>query len=87
VDGEVTIRVTEEGPDAVIEVEDSGPGIPAGMRARAFEPFHRLEGAGEGSGLGLSIARDAAARLGGSVSLHGRADREGLVFRYRQRKA
>jgi two-component system OmpR family sensor kinase len=83
--GQVTLRLHNEGADAVIEVVDSGPGIPAAERERVFEPFHRIEGVGgEGSGLGLTIARDAAARLGGAVSLHERSQGNGLVFRYRQ---
>lgn len=86
--GEVTLRLYSEGEEAVIDVIDTGPGIPAGERERAFAPFHRLDGAGgEGSGLGLAIARDAAARLGGTVSLHDRHEGSGLVFRYRQRCA
>jgi two-component system OmpR family sensor kinase len=86
--GVVTVRVAIEGEDVVIEVIDTGPGIPAAERSRAFDAFHRLEGStGSGSGLGLAIARDAALRLGGVVSLHDRPDRAGLVFRYRQRGA
>lgn len=82
--GEVTVRLFAEGDDGVIDVIDTGPGIPAAERERVFEAFHRLEGAGgEGSGLGLAIARDAAGRLGGTVSLHERPG-GGLVFRYRQ---
>lgn len=85
--GEVTLRLYSEGEEAVIEVIDSGPGIPAGERDRVFNPFYRIEGAGgEGSGLGLAIVRDAAARLGGTVSLHDRSEGSGLVFRYRQRR-
>ena len=85
--GEITLRVHTEGEQAVIEVIDSGPGIPAGERAQVFNPFYRIEGAGgEGSGLGLAIVRDAAARLGGTVSLHDRSTGSGLVFRYRQRR-
>lgn len=83
--GEVTMRVRTEAGDAVIEVIDSGPGIPAGERDQVFRSFYRIAGAGgEGSGLGLAIVRDAAARLGGTVSLHDRTDNCGLVFRYRQ---
>ena len=83
--GEVTLRYRIEGTDAVIEVADSGPGIPAGDRERVFDPFYRIAGSGgTGSGLGLAIARDAATRLGGSVSLHQREQGDGLVFRYRQ---
>lgn len=85
--GEVTLRLLEEGNDALIEVIDNGPGIPAEARERAFDPFYRMPAAaGEGSGLGLAIAREAASRLGGVVSLHERAGRSGLVFRYRQRR-
>jgi two-component system OmpR family sensor kinase len=85
--GEVTLLVYTEGDDAVIEINDSGPGIPAAERERVFDPFYRIEGAGgEGSGLGLAIVRDAAERLGGTVSLHERPDGPGLVFRYRQRR-
>lgn len=85
--GEVTLRLYTEGDDAVIEVSDTGPGIPAVEHERVFDPFYRIEGAGaEGSGLGLAIARDAAARLGGTLSLHDRPGGPGLVFRYRQRR-
>jgi two-component system OmpR family sensor kinase len=84
--GEITLRMYSEGADAVIEVQDSGPGIPVKERERVFDPFYRIEGApDDGSGLGLAIARDAAARLGGTVSLHDGPRGAGLVFRYRQR--
>ena len=84
--GEVTLRTFADGEDAVIEVIDTGPGIPAAERERVFQAFHRLEGSrAQGSGLGLAIARDAAARHGGTVSLHERTG-GGLVFRYRQRR-
>ena len=83
--GLVTLRLYRAGDDAVMEVVDNGPGIPAAERAQVFAAFYRGPGAsGEGSGLGLAIAREAAARLGGSVSLHERADGPGLVFRYVQ---
>ena len=85
--GKVTLRLYTDGQVAVIEVCDTGPGIPAADRDRVFNPFYRLAGAGgEGSGLGLTIARDAAARLGGTVSLHDGSECRGLVFRYRQRR-
>ncbi|MGZ5153221.1 MAG: ATP-binding protein [Burkholderiales bacterium] len=83
--GVVTVRVSREVRDTIVEVIDSGSGIPAADRTRAFDAFHRLEGSsGNGSGLGLAIARDAASRLGGVVSLHERVNGAGLVFRYRQ---
>jgi two-component system, OmpR family, sensor kinase len=86
--GVVTLHLRLEGEDAVAEVIDSGPGIAASERARVFQPFYRPQGAGGGgAGLGLAIARDAAARLGGTVTLHDRPDGPGLVFRYRQPSA
>lgn len=82
--GEVTLRLLQEGGNAVIEIIDNGPGIPASERERVFDPFHRIpDASGEGSGLGLAIAREAAARLGGDLSLDGRSEGHGLVFRYR----
>ncbi|HXM81718.1 MAG TPA: ATP-binding protein [Burkholderiales bacterium] len=85
--GQVTVRLVAEDEDAVIEVVDTGPGIPAAERERVFEPFYRMAGSpGDGSGLGLAIARDAATRMGGIVSLHDRPSGAGLVFRYRQRR-
>ncbi len=53
-----------------LEVADTGPGIPAAERARAFDRFVRLRGAGEGgSGLGLAIVKAIAERHGASVVL------------------
>lgn len=85
--GEVTLRLLADGDSAVLEVIDNGTGIPASERERVFDSFYRMPGsAGEGSGLGLAITREAATRLGGSVSLHERQKGSGLVFRYRQRR-
>lgn len=83
--GEITLKLHSDGSEAIIEVIDSGPGIPIAERERVFTPFYRVNGtAGNGSGLGLSIARDAATRLGGTVSLHDNDSGTGLIFRYRQ---
>jgi two-component system, OmpR family, sensor kinase len=82
--GEVTLRLACESAAAVMEVIDSGPGIPAAQFDRVFDPFFRVPGSpGNGSGLGLSIARESAIRLGGSLTLLPRQAVSGLVFRYR----
>jgi two-component system OmpR family sensor kinase len=82
--GKVTLRHYVDGEYAVVEISDTGPGIPVDARERVFDAFHRLNGAGsEGSGLGLAIAREAAARLGGAISLHDRSQGIGLLFRYK----
>lgn len=81
----VTLHVREEAGAAVIEVSDAGPGIAAEDRERVFAPFYRLPGSGTGgSGLGLSIAQEAAHQLGGEISLHTAKSGHGLLFRYRQ---
>jgi two-component system, OmpR family, sensor kinase len=83
--GRVTVRLSREGDRGIIEVVDTGPGIPESERIRVFDPFYRTEGVvGEGSGLGLAIVRDAAEKLGGIVSLHTPSSGPGLVFRYQQ---
>ncbi len=83
--GEVTLRLASDTDGAVIDILDNGPGIPAAERERVFDAFYRPLGtSGEGSGLGLPIAREAAASLGGSLSLLDRAQGPGLRFRYCQ---
>jgi two-component system osmolarity sensor histidine kinase EnvZ len=55
------------------DVDDNGPGIPAGMREEVFKPFLRLDDARNqdegGTGLGLAIARDIARSHGGDITL------------------
>jgi two-component system OmpR family sensor kinase len=68
--GSVTVRVRGEAGRAVVEVQDTGPGIPAAERERVFDRFYRGEGALEGgSGLGLAIVRRIAERHKGVVAL------------------
>jgi signal transduction histidine kinase len=67
------VRFPEEAGHFVVEVEDDGPGIPAGARKRVFLPFERggsrvNEGA-SGTGLGLAISRELAGRMGGRLEL------------------
>jgi two-component system osmolarity sensor histidine kinase EnvZ len=69
----VRVTVLSEPGEAVIAVEDDGPGIPANMYEDAFRPFSRLDAARNqnvsGVGLGLTIARDTARAHGGDVTL------------------
>jgi two-component system OmpR family sensor kinase len=68
--GRVDVRVLREGGRAILEVEDTGPGIAPSDRARAFDRFYRAEGAPQGgSGLGLAIVRRIADKHGGSAEL------------------
>jgi len=84
--GEVTLRLSSDDDETVIEVADNGPGIPDSEKERVFDPFYRITGTpGTGSGLGLAIAKETAARLGGKISLRQGANDSGLLFRYQQR--
>jgi signal transduction histidine kinase len=68
--GRVQVRVHPSGGATVLEVIDSGPGIPAPERGRAFDRFYRRASAPEGgSGLGLAIVRAIAERHGARIHL------------------
>ncbi|MGE0495982.1 MAG: sensor histidine kinase [Vulcanimicrobiota bacterium] len=55
-------------PDQLqLTVEDSGPGVPAELREQVFEPFFTTRPSGEGTGLGLFLASQAAAEFGGQL--------------------
>ena len=68
--GSVTVRVRVEDERAVLEVEDNGPGIAPGERARVFERFYRILGSSvSGSGLGLAIVREIAQQHGADIAI------------------
>jgi signal transduction histidine kinase len=73
--GEVQLQLRQEAGFAVLEVLDTGPGVPPDLRERIFEPFYRLPGASEkdgGVGLGLALVKSIAQRHGGSVQCSNR---------------
>ncbi len=77
VGGFVRIRVGQGG---TIDVDDSGPGIPAHLREKIFERFWKGDTSKEGAGLGLSIVRRLMTALRGSVSVS-EAPQGGARFR------
>jgi len=56
----------------VVEVMDSGPGIPDDVKAKIFDPFFTTKPAGVGTGLGLWICQGIVTRLGGTIDLSSR---------------
>jgi two-component system osmolarity sensor histidine kinase EnvZ len=69
----VRVSVQREAGEAIVMVDDDGPGIAANMYEDAFRPFSRLDASRNqnvsGVGLGLTIARDTARAHGGDVVL------------------
>jgi len=72
--GRLAVQLSADGPDAVLVIADSGPGIAPALRERLFQPFAASATAGGrgGSGLGLAICRDIVATLGGQLRLDNR---------------
>ncbi len=75
----VTTR-TDEAGRAVVEVRDTGAGIPPHLLARVFDPFYTTKDVGAGTGLGLSISHAIVASFGGEIEVKS-APSEGTVFR------
>ncbi|WP_372524665.1 sensor histidine kinase [Piscinibacter sp.] len=72
---DVSVSTQRAGNEALVRVCDRGPGVPAALRERIFEPFYRLPGHAEksgGVGLGLSLVKQIAERHGGSVRCEAR---------------
>lgn len=68
--GRIDLGLTINGPHAVLQIKDSGPGIPTMEQERVFDPFYRVLGNEEiGSGLGLSIVKTITDRVGAEVHL------------------
>ena len=89
--GTVTVRVVDDpfGQVVVVQVEDSGPGIPAAERDKVFQPFYRSLGTNvDGSGLGLAIVREIAQQHDAEITLEdanlrhrpGLSDQGGVAF-------
>jgi len=83
----IELSLREDGGEAVVEVADDGPGIPAAMREQIFDRFVRGEGpadtaAGTGTGLGLAIVSAVATSHGGSVEA-AESESGGALFRAR----
>jgi two-component system OmpR family sensor kinase len=68
--GQVDLLVRREADKVLLQVRDTGPGIPEAERERVFDAFYRVPGSQEiGSGLGLSIVSTIASRVGARIEL------------------
>jgi signal transduction histidine kinase len=67
-EGTLTLRTGREGDCALVEIADTGPGIPEELRSRVFEPFFTTKPVGQGTGLGLDVSwRVVVKRHGGDL--------------------
>jgi len=78
VPGRITIRTADHGDRVVVEVEDTGPGVPDADAARLFQPFFTTKPVGHGTGLGLSVSYGIVKDLGGTLSV--RNGEKGAIF-------
>jgi len=85
--GKARVSLVSEGRNAVIRIEDDGPGIAEGEIAAMMEPFARGEASRNretgGAGLGLTLARAIAEQHGGGVTLKNRTSGQGLIAELR----
>jgi signal transduction histidine kinase len=83
-DGVGTLRVATraDGDSVVVEIGDTGPGMPPEVAARAFEAFYTTKDVGKGTGLGLDIARRIVVeRHGGTITIDSRPGATVLAVR------
>ena len=67
--GSITLKVSQEDAKLHFSVEDTGPGIPPDKKDYIFERFTKLDSFAQGTGLGLTVGRMIAERLGGTLTL------------------
>ena len=81
--GRLIARLFADDGDAVIEISDSGVGIPPDVLARIFDPFFSKRADGvTGTGLGLTIVKNFVERMGGKISVDSTVG-QGTQFRIR----
>ena len=77
--GRITIRACDIDDRVLLEVEDTGPGIPPDNEAKLFQPFFTTKPVGQGTGLGLSISYGIVDSLGGRIGYRS-ASAGGAIF-------
>lgn len=82
----ILLTAARHGSGVRIAIRDHGPGVPAAVAPRIFDPFFSTKGVGKGLGLGLSISYNIVKDFGGDLTLHS-PDGGGAEFRIDLRAA
>lgn len=78
----ITVRFYKSDNQAILEVEDNGPGIPVDEQVKIFERFYRIPGnRSEGCGLGLPIVKEIITRHAGAITIVNINSKRGAFFR------
>jgi signal transduction histidine kinase len=86
---QIWVRVTDEGEQVTVSIEDNGPGIPDDLKPAIFNRFRRGKGSKSGKGLGLYISRMIVEGCGGRIWAADRVEKEpgkGAAIRFTLRK-
>ena len=70
--GTITVRTAKKAENLVIDIKDTGKGIPDTVKKRIFDPFFTTKAAEKGTGLGLSITYRIIEKLGGTIRVRSR---------------
>ena len=68
--------------EVLLDISDSGPGVPDEKKSKIFDPFFTTKPVGKGTGLGLSVTRNLVEKHGGEISIHD-AEEGGALFRFK----
>lgn len=70
--GVLTVQISRQGDRVAVQLTDTGTGIPPEIQAKIFDPFFTTKAAGEGSGLGLTIAKKVVDKHHGTIAITSR---------------
>ena len=79
--GELVVRTASEYNGLLVEIRDSGPGIPEAIRSRIFEPFFTTKPVGEGTGLGLDAVYRIVQKHRGQIEVESKPGRTSFQVR------
>lgn len=81
--GKIIVKTSTDGDDAIITIQDNGPGMPEKVQAKIFDPFFTTKVVGKGTGQGLAISQDVIVQKhGGTIDVQSK-EGEGTTFTVR----